>query len=184
MAEQDAQQGIVFTPRQQHAFERLFDAAEPVYKPDGESFWYRSSGFRFRLSCDTTGSSLTEDYRTSHTSLAVDHIIRADNHEGTTELALFAGSRSLSYVSDRRQERNAMNYILERILQLNLSALADPEDVLEQVRLFDDAAFVEIRNIQKTYDPNSHDPEAEKDAIHLSLTRGNNLEAGRRRVAS
>ncbi len=184
LTQQENQRGIVFSPQQQYAFERLFDLAEPTYNPDGESFWYRSFGFRFRFSCDTTNLDLPEDFTTPKTSLAIDHAIRADNREDRTELVLSAGDRNLSYVSDRRGECGAMNHILGQILKLNLPALADPEDVLEQVRLFDDAAFVEIRNIQKTYDPNRHDPEAEKDAIHLSLTRGNSLEGGRRRIAS
>src|SRR5688572_2419181 len=106
MAEQDPKQDIAFTPQQRHAFKRLFAAADAVYKPDGMSFWYRSSGFRFRLSCDTTGYDLPEDYKAPNAILAVDHTMRADSHEDTTTLKLTAGNRSVSYASDRRRERS------------------------------------------------------------------------------
>ncbi len=184
LAEQTAQKGLVFSPQQQYAFERLFNSAESTYVPNGQSFWHRSSGYRFMISCDTRGCALPDDYRAADATLAVDHTAWTGDREGSTMLALRAGRQNVSYTSDRHIERSAMNYILEKILQLNLSALTDAEDVLESVRLFDGAEFVETRDIQKTYDPNSHDPEAEKDAIHLSLTRGISLAAGRRKVAS
>jgi hypothetical protein len=167
VAEQIAEEGILFSPKQAQAFERRFWAADSLYVPDGESYWYRASEISFQVVWDAIGSRLPKEYQTAATKLMGRFRVSPDCPAGRLGITLKADKRHNSYSTDNPIQVVAIENILDEVLQIEPKVLRERDELLEHVRLFGDFALVCTDEIQKTYDPDGDD----RQAIHLSLGR-------------